>query len=84
MRPGYTWTRTKAVERGFAARRKKALPKWKKAHAMRASGMKFWQIAAALGCGEAAAFNFVQKYEEFRLSKAMPTMGLRYERGGAL
>ena len=84
MRPGYAWTRTKAVERGFAARRKKALPTWKKAHAMRASGMKYWQIAEAFGVRIATAFRFVQNYEEHRLAKVKPTMGLRYLRGGAL
>lgn len=84
MRPGYNWTRTKAVERGFKARRKKALPTWKKAHAMRARGMKYWQIAEAFGVSQTVVHRFVQNYEEHRLAKVKPTMGLRYLRGGAL
>ncbi|NBW13658.1 MAG: hypothetical protein EBR82_37230 [Caulobacteraceae bacterium] len=84
MRAGYEWSRTKAVERGFASRRRKALPTWKKAHAMRARGMKFWEIAERFGVRISTVFRFVQNYEEHRLSKVKPTMGLRYERGGAL
>jgi transposase len=69
MRPGYQWTRTPAWERSFAKRRKRSLPRWKRAFQMRKSGMKYWQIAEQFGCSIATVFKFAANYEEHRLNR---------------
>lgn len=60
--------RTARDRAGYAARRARSLPAWKKLWELRQRGLRYYEIARMLGRPTSSVFKSVQNYEEHRLN----------------